>query len=51
MEKDCSNGKMDHHTKVTMKMIKNMVLENISIKRAKASKGNGDKASAMVRAL
>ena len=25
------NGKMDHHMKVTMKMIKNMDLENISI--------------------
>ena len=50
MEKDCSNGKMDFHTKVTMKMIKNMVLESISIKRAKASKGNGDKVFAMVRA-
>ena len=34
----------------TNEKIKNTVLENISIKKAKASKDNGDKAFAMVRA-
>ncbi len=50
MEKACSNGKMDLHTKVTMKMTRNTVLESILIKKVKALKGSGDKAFVMARA-